>query len=1044
MWPRAPSGIMLLSLLFVAFLSLTASPGAVNDPVDAFIARVRAAPDSLSAIVAERSVVVGAAVGALVDHALEGGSRDDAIDLARRIATVHRKINGSTIPLTLVETAAAWTPDDLATRRRAVALEKQAAAARDLGGFDRALELYDEARTLYESIGDRRSVAVNYGSLGVVQWHRNNMGEVYSAYQKALEARRAVEDHILEGRTLNGLGSANYRIGNYSGAIEWYRQAVALRQETRDRRGLGTSLTYLGNAYYQLGRLTPAREAYDRAVRVLEGIGDAEQTFDVLNGMASLYSDMGRPAASNDTYRRAIGVAARAGLAQREIMARRNFADNLRRTSRFREALAELDTVGTLLSRHPDAEETMLLHRDRGATRMNMGDVDGARDDVLAYLADAEALGNPARKAEALINVGYLYRELGAYDRALATAEKALAAAESIGDARNQRLAHALAGAVEQASGRYAESLSQWEAALELDTVAGAEQAVQMDRVSIAGAKASMGREREARDAFRALLPDARASGWRVVEWSVYFGIGHTFEDENPDSAAANYERALAVVEHAGTGVDDDAVQSGYLSGRRRFYYEEVARYYASRHAVDPGGGWSARAFATMERAKARGLVRLLENSIAGQGSAQEDSVLEAIYAIDGTDADAAARRHDLERRYARLREERVERAVGRLGDDAGRLAGLDDVAGALPERTALLEYALGDTASLLWVVDRDGSDLVALPPRAALEQDISRLRDALARPGSGDAVLREEARRLNGVLIAPAGGRLVRARDVVVVPDGALFELPFEVLVAGGDDEGPWEGLDFFARRHTTTYAPSATVYLEMARARGRDDYATDVLAVANPDFTRLDRGGAAPLPPLPHADDEVRRISEAVGVGRCEVLSGAAATEEVLKQTLARGTPRVLHLATHGLVDPIEPSRSSIALARGDGDGGDDDGYLHTLEILSMRDDVGLVVMSACESALGKVSRGEGVVGLSRAFIASGARAVVASLWAVSDESTAELMSVFYQRMMKQKEPAGRALNEARLALIGDERYSHPFYWSPFVVIGTNAAPW
>jgi CHAT domain-containing protein len=103
-----------------------------------------------------------------------------------------------------------------------------------------------------------------------------------------------------------------------------------------------------------------------------------------------------------------------------------------------------------------------------------------------------------------------------------------------------------------------------------------------------------------------------------------------------------------------------------------------------------------------------------------------------------------------------------------------------------------------------------------------------------------------------------------------------------------------------------------------------------------------------------------------------------------------------------------------------------------------------VGLVVMSACESARGKISRGEGVVGLSRAFIAAGAEAVVASLWAVSDASTAELMKTMYANMMGEKEPAGRALNEARLALIDGEEYAHPFYWSPFVVIGDGTAPW
>jgi CHAT domain-containing protein len=145
---------------------------------------------------------------------------------------------------------------------------------------------------------------------------------------------------------------------------------------------------------------------------------------------------------------------------------------------------------------------------------------------------------------------------------------------------------------------------------------------------------------------------------------------------------------------------------------------------------------------------------------------------------------------------------------------------------------------------------------------------------------------------------------------------------------------------------------------------------------------------------------------------------------------------------LATHGLVDPIEPISSSVVLCPDSSAG--EDGYLHTLEILSLPMDVGLVVASACESARGRVSRGEGVVGLSRAFIAAGAGGVVASLWAVSDESTAEFMSDFYEKMLGKNKTACESLKYARLEMIKNPRYAHPFYWSAFIVIGTDKSLW
>jgi CHAT domain-containing protein len=171
-----------------------------------------------------------------------------------------------------------------------------------------------------------------------------------------------------------------------------------------------------------------------------------------------------------------------------------------------------------------------------------------------------------------------------------------------------------------------------------------------------------------------------------------------------------------------------------------------------------------------------------------------------------------------------------------------------------------------------------------------------------------------------------------------------------------------------------------------------------------------------------------------------RGKVLLGPAASEAALKARLKTGSPRILHLAAHGLVDPAEPTRSCIALCAGAGE----DGFYYTLEILSVPVAARLVVLSACESGTGRLSRGEGVVGISRSFIGAGAGGVVASLWKVSDESTASLMKEFYNGMIREKRSAADALNVARKTLIENTKYAHPFHWSPFVVIGSDRAPW
>lgn len=304
--------------------------------------------------------------------------------------------------------------------------------------------------------------------------------------------------------------------------------------------------------------------------------------------------------------------------------------------------------------------------------------------------------------------------------------------------------------------------------------------------------------------------------------------------------------------------------------------------------------------------------------------------------------------------------------------------------------------------------------------------------------------MLREKSRALYESLVEPAEERIAKAERVVIVPDGFLFEVPFEALVAEDiPDDADWRNLAYLGRRFDTVYAPSAAAFLWISRAGERHDYDKQLIAFGDPDLARFSRGPAVGLPTLPHSRLEVERIAAQIRGPEKKIFLGGEATETRFKE-LARGeeAPRIVHLATHGVVDRAEPSASCIVLAPDSAAG--DDGYLHTLEIFSLPMNVGLAVLSACESARGRIGRGEGVVGLGRAFLASGASGLVASLWEVSDESTAALMGAFYERMIGDKRPAARALREARITLLEDGTHAHPFYWSAFVVVGTLDAPW
>ena len=1048
-----------ISSAFITVLLIALCPSLCRaEPVKSFLSEADSVAmlgqqEPLDRIVDGHSIIAGAAVGQLLEDAgdlRESGQEEEAqrrLLLAHRIADSYRRICASSAPANLVKTYMSWSPDEWAARRRARALEKEGGAARSEGDADRAVGLLRQAMALYGEIGDARSVAILWGSLGVTYWATADFESVAVAYERALAARRALEDRILEGKTLNGLGSVNYELGNLELSASYYREAIDLRRKTGDVEGLATSLTYLVNTLTAMGRTLEARNALEEALPVVQETGDKAKLFELLTSTASLNAEMGRRAASNDQLGEALALAEALGDARRMAICHNNLALNYAEAYRYREALGELDAVGALLGQSPDPEQSAIYFRNRGLTHLRIGELDFARADFDTLYRLSEENGMPLLQLEALLNLGYLLKEMEKPEEGLTYAEEARALAEGTNNPKMLRESLVLTAELERTLGDYDGAIGTWNAVLEQDTPQSVDADIAMDRMGIANNEALAGRAEEARRIYREIAPAVESTGDGDLILSLEFGIGHTFEKTDPESAHTYYETALASVDRIRAEVGASGARTGYLGGVRRSYFEEVATYYAG--LAEGGSGtdadadlWADRAFTTIERAKARGLLDMIESSVLGQASAAEEALLDSIYSLDRGAPDYPFHHDRLEARYVASREKRLASAIGNAGAPPD-IASPDMIRDAISDRTAVLAYALGDTISLGWVITKDGCAVYRLPERSALVEEIARLRDAIMRPVVSDQTLRESARELYVTLVGPAQSRIGKANELLIVPDGALFELPFEVLLA--DDPGTrtgWNRLPYLARSYSITYSPSASTYIALAARTARHDYDKDLLAFGDPDYSALEpaqwRGRLAALP---YTRDEVLGLAS-MADARNSVHLGPDASEAVLKKELRGGSFRVLHLAAHGLIDPAEPSASCIALCPDRG--GNEDGYFQTLEAVTLPMKVGLVVLSACESGRGQIGRGEGVVGLSRAFLASGAEGVVASLWPVPDKSTAQLMNEFYEQMLVKRGPAGRSLNEARLALMNSPDYSHPYYWSAFVLSGLETSPW
>ncbi|HKR58724.1 MAG TPA: CHAT domain-containing protein, partial [Pyrinomonadaceae bacterium] len=414
-----------------------------------------------------------------------------------------------------------------------------------------------------------------------------------------------------------------------------------------------------------------------------------------------------------------------------------------------------------------------------------------------------------------------------------------------------------------------------------------------------------------------------------------------------------------------------------------------------------------------------------------------------------------------------------------------------------IDDGTALLEYSLGDENSYLWVVTRQSAALVKLPAGSTINQLAMDFRaqlipPALQRRNVGIDVQTDEQQRglglsteppspntaafsrasnaLYKVAVGPAAS-VIGAQRLIIVADGALNFVPFEALVTT-DRGGDYSSLDYLVKTNQISYAPSASVTAafrnqmrEQKPAAGRS-----VLLVADPIFSatdpRLQSGSASNKNESTRGlglDSAVTDVTGSTSAGsplRLPRLAGTRAEAEQIaglakssgaqadmwldlsaneEEVKTRGIQsyRVLHVATHGILDAQRPQFSGLVLSLV-GNKNDDDGFLRTSEIFNLKLGAPLVMLSACESGLGKVKRGEGVIGLTRAFMYAGAPTVGVTLWSVADKPTAELMADFYQHLLGPNPSPSAAMREAQLTMISGKKYSAPYYWAPFVLVG------
>ena len=548
---------------------------------------------------------------------------------------------------------------------------------------------------------------------------------------------------------------------------------------------------------------------------------------------------------------------------------------------------------------------------------------------------------------------------------------------------------------------------------------------------------------------FTRLLQQARTLGDSDLEWRALQGLGRAALGRTDlATAQTRFESSVAVIERVRQRLPEAGLRADFVAERLGAYDGLIATLLA--RSTTPGDAWTARAFETAERAHGRALAdllaeaeaRLTDPAIARVRTQQAEfgtrlSALQHSLASASSDGERRRLVADLERaerdydafvvrirretpRYAALTHPRVATAAG--------------TAGRLSSGEALVSFWIGAERGEAWVVTRGALRNYPLPGRREIDRNVARFKSAIT-GGQADLV-GSLGSSLYRTLFQ--GVDLSRVQRLIVVPDGPLWRLPFAALTTEAG------GRDWLIRRASISVVSSASLFATLASSSAASTrepariFALDAVPDAVRALRALYDDRLLPDQSLQYATAEARAVARALAANpQTDLFLNARADETSFKRAVTDA--RIVHVGSHALIDDRAPRRTALILASSP----TDDGLLQLNEIANLQLDADLVVLSTCQSQLGRAVRGEGLMSLSRAFILSGARAVAASLWAVDDRETSRLMPLFYESIRAGLAPDA-ALRDAQLRMIAAGGVAAaPASWAGFVLMGHATAP-
>jgi CHAT domain-containing protein/Tfp pilus assembly protein PilF len=921
-----------------------------------------------------------------------------------------------------------------------------------------ALRKYPEAEKYYQFANDKLGEATvlnNFGELII----RAMPAQAESNFRKALQTFEIFKSQANLATVASNLGAALNAQGKTEESIGFYEKAANLFNQLKDSASEATVRSNLGKSLSDIGKTDLALAEFEKALEIFKVNPNKLLEAITFNNMGALFSSTGRFQKAIESFQQVLPI--------------------------FR-AIKERRGEGIILN-------------NLGSSYRKLGEFQNAKDYYLHALPILIEVGDKLNQAYLLANLGEVEMALGNWTEAQTNYTTALKLFQETKDRRGEAHVFAKFGVWSYSQKDYQEAIKYYLKSLPIREETADRPGEALTNLYLAESYFAGNDLTNAGERLKKALTLSLQVGDSDTQAKSLYNLSLVEEKSgNLSQARLNIEEAVKIIETNRAQIRSDELKTSYFALFQNFYQHYIHILMKS-HQENPNQKFDEKAFEISERSRARSLADLLSESNVDIRQGVDSKLLEKekltrqkisaiaekLFRLPQKTAEKDQLRLEKELSTQKINLEQISAEIKIKSPEYAALSqpqilSVTEIQNLLDENTVVLEYSLGDQQSYLWLVGKNQFKSLVLPAESEIETVAKKFYELLTsrqkqgdetdaqtkqRAEKSDSEYPKHSNQLSRILLAPIYPDIKNKR-LLIVSDGTLQYLPFSALPIPADQVADnLKNLTPLMVNNEIVNLPSASLLSALLRTKRNTTSSHTIITFADAVFEENDarfkdsdkmlpeknfsdknklvktpgllRGSGVELKRLSFSGDEATEIASlAPASNPAPILGFEANLIRVQSENFSQY--RYVHFSTHGIFNTRQPELSGLVFSLFDKKGNPQNGFLGLSDIYNLKMPSEMVVLSACQTALGKDVRGEGLIGLTRGFMYAGSRRVVASLWKVEDDVTAQLMKRMYSKILKEKVSPASALRQAQIEMWKRKQNNHPYYWAGFTLQG------